>query len=69
MIRLIISDIDGTLVPEGGFDLNPEYLEVIRNLDAKGITFVVASGRQMTSEDKIFGPVRDHIFYISGFLL
>ena len=27
MIRLIISDIDGTLVPEGGNVLNPEYIE------------------------------------------
>ena len=65
MIRLIISDIDGTLVPEGGLTLNPEYLEVVRKLTEKGITFVAASGRQMASEDKLFGSVRDHIFYIS----
>lgn len=65
MIRLVISDIDGTLVPEGGLTLNPEYIDVVRALDAKGITFVAASGRQMASEDKLFGPVRDHIFYIS----
>ena len=65
MIRLVISDIDGTLVPEGGFDLNPEYMKVIRALAAKGITFVAASGRQMASEDRLFAPVRDHIFYIS----
>ena len=32
MIKLIVSDIDGTLVPEGNTDLNPEYLEVIKKL-------------------------------------
>ena len=32
MIRLIISDIDGTLVPEGGSVVNPEYMVVIRKL-------------------------------------
>ena len=30
MIRLIISDIDGTLVKEGSTEINPEYMEVIR---------------------------------------
>ena len=38
MIKLIVSDIDGTLVPEGNTDLNPEYLEVIKKLTEKGIT-------------------------------
>ncbi len=28
MIRLIISDIDGTLVKEGSTEINPEYMEV-----------------------------------------
>ena len=32
MIKLIVSDIDGTLVPEGNTDLNPEYLEVIKKI-------------------------------------
>ena len=35
MIKLIVSDIDGTLVPEGSTDLNPEYLEVIKKLTEK----------------------------------
>lgn len=36
MIKLIVSDIDGTLVPEGNTDLNPEYLEVIKKTYRKG---------------------------------
>ena len=42
MIKLIVSDIDGTLVPEGNTDLNPEYLEVIKKLTEKGIVFAAA---------------------------
>ena len=43
MIKLIVSDIDGTLVPEGNTDLNPEYLEVIKKLTEKGIVFAAAA--------------------------
>ena len=39
MIRLIVSDIDGTLVPEGGSGLNPEYMEVIRTFAGLGVQF------------------------------
>ena len=46
MIKLIVSDIDGTLVKDGTLDINPEYMDVIRNLTEKGIHFVACSGRQ-----------------------
>ena len=36
MIRLIASDIDGTLVRESSHHINPEYFDVIRALKAKG---------------------------------
>ena len=29
MIKLICSDVDGTLVPDGGHELNPEYLYLV----------------------------------------
>lgn len=29
MIKLIVSDIDGTLVKDGTLDINPEYMDVI----------------------------------------
>ena len=62
MIRLVISDIDGTLVPEGGLTLNPEYIDVVRALDAKGITFVAASGRQISTAATI-------LLLIVGFII
>ena len=45
MGKLIATDLDGTLLPEGTFQLNPEYYEVIRRLHDEGHVFVAASGR------------------------
>ena len=65
MIRLVVTDIDGTLLPEGTHTLNPEYFEVIEKLRERGMQFAAASGRHWKSIDQLFGPVRDKIFYIA----
>jgi hydroxymethylpyrimidine pyrophosphatase-like HAD family hydrolase len=39
MIKLIASDLDGTLLKEGTMDINPEIYDIIRKLKAKGIVF------------------------------
>ena len=41
MIKLIGSDIDGTLTKEGSREINPEYFQVIRELKEVGISFVL----------------------------
>ena len=45
MIKLIASDIDGTLVKDGTLAIDREYMEVIGRLIDKGIVFVACSGR------------------------
>lgn len=65
MIRLIVSDIDGTLVPEGGTYVNPEYMTVIRALLDRGVRFAAASGRQAASIDAVFHELRDEIYYLA----
>ncbi len=65
MIKLIASDIDGTLVPDGSHEINPEFYDVILKLRAKGIQFAAASGRQWASIESIFEPVKEKIFYLS----
>ena len=65
MIKLIATDIDGTLVKDGTLDINPEYMTVIEKLAEKGVTFVACSGRQFSSEQQLFAPVKDRIFFIS----
>lgn len=65
MIRLIVSDIDGTLMPEGGNHINPEYMDVIRELTDRGAVFAAASGRQAESVDAVFHELRGRIYYLS----
>ncbi|MCM1245161.1 MAG: HAD family hydrolase [Roseburia sp.] len=67
MIRLVISDVDGTLVEDGGsvHSLNPDYYDVIKKLDEKGIRFAVCSGRQCVSMEKLFAPVKERMYFAS----
>lgn len=65
MVRLIVSDIDGTLVPEGVCTINPEYIDVIKSLCEKGITFVAATGRQASSAKAIFDKLGKFIYYVT----
>ena len=54
MIKLIATDIDGTLVADGTLDLNPEYYDVIKELKRRGTIVLAASGRQRASIEKVF---------------
>lgn len=65
MIKLIVSDIDGTLLQDGEHELNPELFEVIGKLRDRGVQFAAASGRQWGSIDTVFEPIKDRIFYLS----
>ena len=58
-IKLICSDIDGTLLQYGKKELEDEIFEQIRELHRHGILFCPASGRQYTSLRKLFAPVAD----------
>ena len=65
MIKLIASDIDGTLIKESTPDLYPEMEQAIRDLKKKGIVFCAASGRQYASVRNVFREVADDIAYIA----
>lgn len=65
MIKLIVSDIDGTLLPDGGNTLKPELFETILKLRKQGMQFAAASGRQWISIERIFEPIKEKIFYLS----
>lgn len=66
MIRLIATDLDDTILPEGTFHLNPEYYEVIRELKKRGILFVAASGRHSSSIKRMFDCVKDDVVILAG---
>ena len=65
MIKLIASDLDGTLLHNGAQQLTPRTIELIRALTRKGIRFIAASGRQYDNERRLFAPIRDEISYIA----
>ncbi|MDD2970745.1 MAG: HAD family hydrolase [Lachnospiraceae bacterium] len=65
MIKLIASDIDGTLVPDGSGEINAEIYDVIRKLREKGVVFTAASGRQFSSIEHLFHPIAKEIYYIT----
>ena len=65
MIKLIASDLDGTLLQNDAQELTPRAIELIRRLTEKGIRFVAASGRQYDNEVRLFEPIRDKISYIA----
>ena len=65
MIKLVASDIDGTLLPEGTDRINPEIFEVIRKLKEKDILFAAASGRHYSSMSRLFEEVKDDIIFIT----
>ncbi|MBQ8039842.1 MAG: HAD family phosphatase [Lachnospiraceae bacterium] len=65
MIRLIASDIDGTLVENSTAVLHPEMFDLIKKLKEKGILFCAASGRQYQSIANMFEPVKDDIIFLA----
>lgn len=58
-IKMICSDLDGTLLQYGRTELEPEVYELIAALADRGILFCPASGRQYTSLRALFAPVAD----------
>ena len=64
MIRLVASDIDGTLLQNGERALSPELFRQIRRLREKGILFCPASGRQYHSLQGLFAPVAEELAYV-----
>lgn len=65
MIKLVASDLDGTLLQNGAQELTPRAVELIRQLTQKGIYFVAASGRQYDNERRVFDEIKDEISYIA----
>ncbi len=64
MIRLIASDLDGTLIPTTTASIPQEFIETIKELKKKGILFAAASGRQYYNLRNLFHEVQDDIAYI-----
>ena len=64
MIKVIASDMDGTLLDEKN-EINEEFFEVFNKLKNKDIIFAAASGRQYYNLLKRFEKISDDIMFIA----
>lgn len=64
MLKLVASDMDGTLL-NSQRELSPRLFPVLQKLFEKNVRFVVASGRQYYNLLRLFEPLRDQISFIS----
>lgn len=64
MIKLIATDLDGTLLDEKS-EINPEFYKVFKKLRERGIMFSAASGRQYQNLIKKFEDIKDDMMFIS----
>jgi HAD-superfamily hydrolase, subfamily IIB len=64
MIKLVASDMDGTLLNQDD-ELNEETFDVIMKLKEKNILFVVSSGRQYFNIKNKFSKIQENIIYVA----
>ncbi|MFV0467143.1 MAG: HAD-IIB family hydrolase [Lachnospiraceae bacterium] len=64
-IRLVASDLDGTILRNGAQSCDPEIFPLIKELLDLGIYFVPASGRQYASQQRLFKPIKEELTYLS----
>jgi hypothetical protein len=64
MIKLIASDLDGTLLQNNSQSISSRMVDIIESLHKQGIIFVAASGRQYPNLYRLFEPVSKHMAFI-----
>ena len=64
MIKLIASDLDGTLLNDDK-ELSPDFFEILEELDKRNILFVPSSGRSQFTIGRLFEPYNKNVVYIS----
>ncbi len=66
MVKLVLCDIDGTLLPKGEAHLSDPCADALEKLLAVGKTVALASGRSYTGMRGVVGdrPLADKLYYI-----
>ena len=64
MIKLIATDLDGTLINGITRAVPRDLNEVWDRLNEKGIVFLAASGRDYNGAAQFFGPLADKMMFI-----
>lgn len=64
MLKLIASDLDGTLLQNGAQSLTTQAVSLIHTLQERGIIFAAASGRQYPNLCRLFGELSGQMAFI-----
>ncbi|WP_072876134.1 Cof-type HAD-IIB family hydrolase [Salegentibacter echinorum] len=64
MIKLIITDMDGTLLNDQ-HEIHPDFWEIEESLTNQGIMFSVASGRQFYNLESKFDRIKDRMLFFA----
>ena len=64
MIKLILSDVDGTLLGRGEGAFDSQVFDVINELHNRNILFAAASGRGFGDLYHLFEPVKDKMAFV-----
>ena len=64
MIKLIASDIDGTLLQNGQTAISERFFVEARRLMNEGVAVCAASGRQYSSLKHLFAPVAETMYFL-----
>lgn len=64
MIRMVVCDVDGTLLPKGSERLDDSIIGMIKKLTAKGVLFAAASGRSYTDLKRLFAGVEKDMAFV-----
>lgn len=64
MIKLIVTDMDGTLLNDK-HELHPDFWEIENTLADKGILLAVASGRQYYNLESKFSRLKDRMIFFA----
>ena len=65
MIKLIASDMDGTLLDENS-QVPPETYDLIRALRERGVHFAASSGRRYDRLCEFFAPVKEQMDFVAS---
>lgn len=66
MIKLVVSDVDGTLLKRGEKEIAPKTLQLIGRLKEKGVLFAAASGRPYADLKHLFAAAADEMAFIAS---
>lgn len=64
MIRMIATDMDGTLLTDKK-EMHPDTFRLVKKMKKEGMLFAAASGRQCSSLLYMFDAVKEDVYFIS----